>query len=243
MGFCIKIFWEEEKMIVRTKSGEVIQIKNEELKMKNDCGLLDYLGVKKGVTGVQKVTQDVELIASVPFCLSAEMKTENELPFIPDGFSWTLSTFDIDRYGERVDPYGWDFKRYLQNPVVEWAHKYDIPAIGKIDGLTINDNGLHGVVVFNSKDYDPFGWAIGERVKAGVIRAGSVGFRVLEIEIPSKEENKNGTSLIFRKQELLEFSICNVPANPYALAKEKSKNEKSNNGDSIPFWDCLIAKK
>jgi HK97 family phage prohead protease len=74
------------------------------------------------------------------------------------------------------------------------------------------------VVVFNGKDYDPFGWAIGERVKAGVIRAGSVGFRILEIEIPDKETGKDGTTLIFRKQELLEFSICNVPA------KELSNN-------------------
>jgi HK97 family phage prohead protease len=79
--------------------------------------------------------------------------------------------------------------------------------------------GLHGLVFFNSKDYDAFGWSIGERVKAGVIRVGSVGFHVIEIEIPYKEDSKDGTSLIFRKQELLEFSICNVPANPFALAK------------------------
>ena len=91
-----------------------------------------------------------------------------------------------------------------------------IPAIGRIEGLNAaDDKGLHGLVIFNDKDYDPFGWAIGQRVKAGVIRAGSVGFRVIEIEIPDKETVKDGTTLIFRKQELLEFSICNVPANPW----------------------------
>jgi HK97 family phage prohead protease len=103
--------------------------------------------------------------------------------------------------------------------VVEWAHRYDIPAIGRAEGIYADDKGLHGLIIFNSKDYDPFGWAIGERVKHGVIRAGSVGFRVLEIELPSKEDNADGTALIFRKQELLEFSICNVPANPFALSK------------------------
>jgi HK97 family phage prohead protease len=126
--------------------------------------------------------------------------------------------------------------------VVEWAHRYDIPAIGKIEGLIADDKGLHGVVIFNDKDYDPFGWAIGQRVKAGVIRAGSVGFRVIEIEIPDKETAKNGTSLIFRKQELLEFSICNVPANPFALAKsiEAAKTETTQDLCSPGFWGNII---
>ena len=216
-------------MLIRTKRGE--------FQTGNASILLDFLGIQKEAAGVQKVAGDVELIASVPFQLTAEIETEK-------GFPWTLSTFDIDRFGERIDPQGWDFKRYMQNPVVEWAHRYDIPAIGKIEGLTIDDEGLHGLVFFNSKDFDAFGWSIGERVKAGVIRAGSVGFRVIEIEIPSKDDSKDGTSLIFRKQELLEFSICNVPANPYALAKTISNeqlsvsNEKGNN--AVPFWNGFI---
>jgi len=216
-------------------------MKSGEIKRGNDYILLDYLGIKKDVTGIQKVTQDVELIACVPFCLTT--KTDQELPF-SDGIPWTLSTFDLDRYDERIDPHGWDFKRYLQNPVVEWAHRYDIPAIGKIESLTIDDNGLHGLVVFNSKDYDHFGWSIGERVKASVIRAGSVGFRVMEIEIPSKEDSKDGTSLIFRKQELLEFSICNVPANPFALAKSTTNEQKTMSNEkcdnTAPFWGSFI---
>jgi len=213
-------------MIIRTKSGE--------LKTGNASVLLDFLGVKKEAAGIQKVTGDVELIASVPFHLTADSKNEN-------GYPWTLSTFDLDRFGERIDPQGWDFKRYMQNPVVEWAHRYDIPAIGKIEGLTVDDEGLHGLVFFNDKSFDAFGWSIGERVKAGVIRAGSVGFRVVEIEIPSKEDSKDGTSLIFRKQELLEFSICNVPANPFALAKSIEAETKQSQELVQPhFWGGLI---
>ena len=210
-------------MIIRTKCGEY--------RVGNISVLLDFLGVKSNVAGIQKITGDVELITSVPFCLSADLEAGQGMP-------WTLSTFDLDRFGERIDPQGWDFKRYMANPVVEWAHRYDIPAIGKIEGLTIDDEGLHGLVFFNDKAYDPFGWSIGQRVKAGVIRAGSVGFRVLEIEIPSKEDSKDGTSLIFRKQELLEFSICNVPANPYALAKAMTETKQ----DVCPpqFWAGLI---
>jgi uncharacterized protein len=209
-------------MILRMKSGE--------FRIDNSSLLLNYLGIKKEAAGVQKLAGEVELIASVPFHLTADSETEK-------GYPWTLSTYDLDRFGERIDPAGWDFKRYMNNPIVEWAHRYDIPAIGKIEGLAVDGEGLHGLVFFNDKSFDAFGWSIGQRVKAGVIRAGSVGFRVMEIEIPSKEDGKDGTSLIFRKQELLEFSICNVPANPFALAKSMG-NEKSD--PAIPFWNCLI---
>jgi HK97 family phage prohead protease len=214
-------------MIIRTKAGEY--------QADNSVILLDFFGVKNRAAGSQRVAGDVELITSVPFCLTAD----NEAA---EGLAWTLSTFDLDRFGERIDPAGWDYKRYRDNPVVEWAHRYDIPAIGRIEGLTADDKGLHGVVIFNEKDYDPFGWAIGQRVKAGVIRAGSVGFRVIEIEIPDKETGKDGTTLIFRKQELLEFSICNVPANPFALTKniEETKTVKTQDLTCPTFWGGLI---
>jgi HK97 family phage prohead protease len=214
-------------MIIRTKSGEY--------RAGNASVLLEFLGVQKEAAGIQKVAGDVELIASVPFLLTADSEAEKGLP-------WTLSTFDLDRFGERIDPQGWDFKRYVQNPVVEWAHRYDIPAIGKIEGLTVDDDGLHGLVFFNDKSFDAFGWSIGQRVKAGVIRAGSVGFRVVEIEIPSKEDSRDGTSLIFRKQELLEFSICNVPANPFALAKsiEAAETKQTQELNHPNYWGGLI---
>lgn len=214
-------------MIIRTKSGEY--------RADTSSVLLDFLGVKQGAAGAQQVKADVELLMPVPFRLSAGAQAD-------EGFQWTLSTFDLDRYGERITPEGWDCKSYLNNPVVEWAHRYDIPAIGKIDKLKIDKDGLHGLVFFNNKDFDPFGWSIGQRVQAGVIRAGSVGFRVVEIEIPDKETAKDGTTLIFRKQELLEFSICNVPANPFALAKKSEQlavsSEKSDN--ACHFWSGLI---
>jgi HK97 family phage prohead protease len=215
----------------------LIKIKNGEFMSGNSTALLEFLGVRKEAVGLQKVSGEVELITSVPFRLTADTESEK-------GFPWTLSTFDLDRFAERIDPAGWDFKRFMDNPVVEWAHRYDIPAIGKIEGLTVDDEGLHGLVFFNDKSFDAFGWSIGQRVKAGVIRAGSVGFRVIEIEIPDKATAQDGTSLIFRKQELLEFSICNVPANPYALANEKrkeKKEERQETGENASlFWGSLI---
>jgi HK97 family phage prohead protease len=204
-------------------------------------GLLAFLRGKlemgDGAGGVKDVQGGIELICSVPCCLTADTGGGQD-----KAVSWTFSTFDLDRFSERIDPAGWDYKRYMDNPVIEWAHRYDIPAIGRADGLYTDDKGLHGLVIFNDKNFDPFGWGIGERVKAGVIRAGSVGFRVIEIELPSKEDGKDGTTLVFRKQELLEFSICNVPANPFALAKssEAAKPETAQELGGSAFWGCLI---
>jgi HK97 family phage prohead protease len=221
-------------MVIRTKSGEYrVETKDVLLEF-----LRGELRVRREEGGIKSVDGDIELICSVPFCLAAGDDTLLSV-------AWTFSTFDLDRFSERIDPAGWEYKRYMENPVVEWAHRYDIPAIGKTDSLYADEKGLHGLVVFNDKDYDPFGWAIGERVKHGVIRAGSVGFRVIEIEIPSKEGSKDGTTLIFRKQELLEFSICNVPANPWALAKPLALSKAAGSSLKVPgvsdFWGGVIA--
>ena len=232
-------------MIIRTKSGEMMTA--------NGSVLLECLGVKNEAAGVQHIESDLMLFADS--IINEQLLMNNEER--QEGIAWTLSTFDLDRFNERIDPLGWDFSQFLKNPVVEWSHNFLIPAIGKIEGLTVDDGGLHGRVIFNDKDYDHFGWSIGQRVAAGVIRAGSVGFRVLEIEIPDRETAKDGTSLIIRKQELVEFSICNVPANPYALANKQGngewgvgsggrishgENSKENaDGDNASlFWGSLI---
>src|SRR5260221_6666446 len=32
------------------------------------------------------------------------------------------STYDIDSYGTRIDPAGWDLDQFKKNPVITWAH-------------------------------------------------------------------------------------------------------------------------
>jgi HK97 family phage prohead protease len=213
-------------MVIKTKDGG--------LAVRSRIELLDFLHGVSGRNG--EVKEDVALF--VPVTLSVSANTSDS------GVPWTFSTFDLDRFDERVDPRGWELSQYKNNPVVQWAHRFDIPAIGRSDGLFADDKGLHGAIVFNDKEYDAFGWSIGERVKRGVLRAGSVGFRILEVELPSKEAQADGAALIFRRQELLEFSICNVPANPFAL-REKSEERKEKRGlltseRGFDFWGGML---
>jgi HK97 family phage prohead protease len=206
----------------------VLRFKNNWVSVGSRIELLDFLTGVSGRNG--EVKEDVSLF--VPVALSVPANSPES------GVPWTFSTFDLDRYDERVDPQGWELSQYKNNPVVQWSHRFDIPAIGRSDSLLTDDKGLHGSIVFNDKEYDAFGWSIGERVKRGVLRAGSVGFRILEIELPSKEAQADGTALIFRRQELLEFSICNVPANPFALQKSKEQRAKSNEKIMDDNFEC-----
>jgi hypothetical protein len=50
--------------------------------------------------------------------------------------------------------------------------------------------------------------------------------------------SRDGTSLIFREQELLEFSICNVPANPCALAKAMTDTKQDTS--HFNFWNGFM---
>jgi hypothetical protein len=164
-------------MFVQTKM-TVIQLYNKKELTDFFCGLCGEDGRPK---------EDTALF--VPIALSVEKDKTG----VAGGVNWTFSTFDLDRFDERVDPDGWVLEHYRKNPVVQWAHCFDIPAIGRAENILVDSEGLHGSIIFNSKDYDPFGWSIGERVKAGVLQAGSVGFRVLEIELPDKAGQADGT--------------------------------------------------
>lgn len=149
-----------------------------------------------------------------------------------------MSTFDVDRDFEKVGPAGWNLKNYLANPVILWSHDYSIPAIGYAENMKA-DTVLEGDIVFNSKEFDEFGWSIGQRVKAGALRCGSVGFIAEEVEFLESKDRE--CDLIFRKQELLEFSICCVPANPFATSgtKKLEITEVIQESEELSFYDKL----
>jgi hypothetical protein len=180
--------------------------------------------------------EEVEVYCGGPIFRAEAYEKENSYP-------WVFSTFDEDRDEERIDPRGWEIANYIKNPVVQWAHDHRIPAIGYTDSIDCKD-ALSGNVIFNSKDIDPFGWGIGQRVACGAIRAGSVGFLILKVEII---EDGRESKLIFRNQELLEFSICNVPSNPFALSRSPDEedtiphlSDTSDTEEIETFWKTLI---
>ncbi len=139
------------------------------------------------------------------------------------GMLWTLSDDTLDRDSERFDTAGWKLEAFKLNPVVLWGHDDSRPAIGSVLNPIVVGNRLEGRIVFSTKEIDPFAWMVEQKIKAGTIRAGSVGFKPLKIELI--EDDKDPCKLIYKEQELREFSICNVPANPMAVHQPGKQSE------------------
>lgn len=168
-----------------------------------------------------------------------------------EGKQWVMSDMTLDRDQEQIDPEGWDLKEFKKNPVLLWSHEWMRPAIGHIDNAKIDKKigALVGEAVFDPQEVDEFAWMIGQKVELGTIRAGSVGFKPIKVEIPADDDDKESDKtkkpkrprLIYRKQELWEFSICNIPSNPNARVQESADKivDDSFPAKEKPVWSIF----
>jgi hypothetical protein len=122
-------------------------------------------------------------------------------------FEVVISTGDIDRAGESIDPEGWDLGFYKSNPVVLWAHDYLNLPVGMTESVEKKDGKLIARGKFAPAEANPFAQQVRMLYDNGFVRTASVGF----IE---KERKDN----LIIKAELLEWSFVPVPANPFALS-------------------------
>lgn len=127
-----------------------------------------------------------------------------------------ISTETVDRMGDEIMADGWDFKAFFKNPRLLWSHNSgwgdDRPSIGRVEDVEVTDGKVYFTPVFDLKD--SFAAEIYRKFKDNFLNAFSVGFRALEYTFTD-------TGIKFLKQEALEFSAVNVPANAEALAKLK----------------------
>ena len=120
----------------------------------------------------------------------------------------------LDRQGEVISVDGWDLDNFKKNPVLLWGHDQYRPAIGMAESLGYKTIEGKKRLVYQPKFHrkDEFSRLIADLVDEGWIKTSSVGF------MPIKFEDDKYT-----KQELLEISFVNVPANPSALGLAFSK--------------------
>ena len=135
--------------------------------------------------------------------------------------SWVLSDGSVDRSGDTINPNGWKLASFQKNAVVLWAHNSSAPPIGRARNVRSDGARLIGDVEFAPSDVSPFADNVFKLVKSGFIKAGSVGFIPLDYSFAKDKTRPNGVD--FLSQELLEFSICSVPANANAIALARSK--------------------
>jgi HK97 family phage prohead protease len=135
---------------------------------------------------------------------------------------FTITTDAIDRDGDTLSAAGWDTTTYEQNPTVLWSHDYSSLPIAKTISIAHTKNGLMAVAEFPAKGVHPFADTVFELLKGGFLSAASVGFRPVE-QSPATDRAKGFN---YAKQELLEWSIVPIPANPEALVQMSIENVK-----------------
>lgn len=141
---------------------------------------------------------------------------------------WLISTDQVDRMNDRVDPNGVNIKRFADNPVILWCHDSWSPPIGraaalpKVVSVSKGVSGLLMPLEFHRRT--PLSVEVADLVDAGYIHAGSIGFIPHSYTIESSDKYEDARHdgwweevRTYDAWELLEFSICSVPMNPGAL--------------------------
>jgi len=147
------------------------------------------------------------------------MKFKTATGKVGGSLSYVLSDGTVDRYGDVIEPAGWQLDGFRGNPIALFNHRTDAP-IGKWANVRVEDDRLVA-------DFEPAARGTSQRVdeilsliEQNILRATSVGF--LGIESEPLDPKRPGAGTRYTRQELLETSIVSVPANPAALQIAKS---------------------
>lgn len=132
---------------------------------------------------------------------------------------FVISTGALDRYNSTIAPDGWRLDNFNRNPVVLWMHDDYTPAIARAENTRIEDK-LRSRAVFATRDQHPLADTIYQLIKAKIINAASVGW--IPIEWKWIDDDGRGFGIDYLEQELLEWSVVNIPANPECLVGARS---------------------
>lgn len=135
--------------------------------------------------------------------------------------TYVLSDATRDRYGDVIDPAGWDLRWFKKNPIALFNHNQNAP-IGRWANPRVEDGQLVAELEPAARGTSQRVDEILSLIDQDILRATSVGFRSLEDEPIDKNKPFAGTRYL--KQELLETSVVSVPANPAALQVARSLN-------------------
>jgi len=134
--------------------------------------------------------------------------------------TFTISTGDVDRDGDTLDPNGWELDNFIRGGSMLWGHNPK-EVIAKPLATWLENGKLKSRAQFTPKDLNPFGYMIYEMFRDAYVRGTSVGF--LPKKWVENAERGGWFPVDFILQELLEYSGTPVPSNPHALSDAKSK--------------------
>lgn len=137
---------------------------------------------------------------------------------------FVISTDAVDRMGDTIAVKGWDLKHFRKGGSVLFAHRsHELPIARPMD-TKVENGKLLSSAKFPERGVYPFADTVLDLIDFKALRSSSVGFRPTKWEV-SEDRNDGGSffpPVDFLKQELLEWSVVPVPANPEALVGAKS---------------------
>lgn len=153
-----------------------------------------------------------------------------------------ISTNAEDRHGTILGVDRWELDNYNANGIVGYNHEVyggDLfsasdpdSIIGKGSAYVEKKRGKEAVLVgrvdYEPADMNPKAEKIFRKVTFGTLKSSSVGFLPLGLS----DERKPGIPT-YKSQELLEWSIVNIPSNPEALKRMLDEVESKRTVDYI----------
>jgi HK97 family phage prohead protease len=134
---------------------------------------------------------------------------------VAGGLSFVLSDATVDRYGDIIEPTGWQLDNFRRNPVALFGHQASFP-IGTWSNVRVDKGQLLGDLEPAEPGTSPRVDEIISLVRQDVLRATSVGFLGLEHEPIDPKQPYDAWR--YTKSELVECSVVSIPANPNSLA-------------------------
>lgn len=158
-----------------------------------------------------------------------------------------VSTGDMDRDGEIIDPAGVTWKAFMATgagPVL-WNHNSNSP-IAKCIELSKQGNGLVALVQFPPEGDDPESDRRYKQITFGSVPGASIGFMSVKSEPLDKANPVKGPQR-YLQSEIMEFSFTPIPCNPNAIVLDKSSGNfkvgasKNLVLEEVSDWDAEAA--
>lgn len=144
--------------------------------------------------------------------------TAKDLTNNSTGLEFILSDETPDRYGDIIIADGWKLTNFKKNPIALFGHQTNFP-IGTWKTLRVEGKALKGFLELAPEGTSVRIDELRRLVKAGILKAVSVGFKPLKYEPMDPEDPWKGVKYL--ENELVETSLVSIPANPNALAVAK----------------------
>jgi HK97 family phage prohead protease len=135
-----------------------------------------------------------------------------------------ISTGRMDRYNRIVDPAGWSLTNFREAPRVLADHDYGIEAvIGRAHDTKVENDALMSTTEFDREGKGNVAFRL---VQRGFVNSWSVGWigqkahrfgELDDCEICNAAGKRAKYGVHFTRQELLEYSLVAIPANPDAV--------------------------